>query len=57
MLEFCSTPLLTIASGGTAACVTAGRLAEADPSGVSEESISILLIQNRPDPRNWPTYP
>ena len=32
MLEFYSTPLLTIASGGTAACVTAGRLAEADPS-------------------------
>ena len=56
--------MLTIGSGGAAACVTAGRLAEADPSLkilVSVKKVySIIffsfLIFNPTDRRSWSTY-
>ena len=53
-----------IGSGGAAACVTAGRLAEADPSlkilvrfQKNVSFIGIVLIPNRSDRRSWSTYP
>ena len=53
-----------MSSGGATACVTAGRLAEADPSLKILVSLKkslvhqlYLLIPNRLDRRSWSTYP
>ena len=52
--------VLTIRSGGAAACITAGRLTEADPSLkilVSVKESLVYLIQlNHSDRGSWSTY-
>ena len=52
--------VLTIRSGGAAACITAGRLAQADPSLnilVSvKESLVYLIQPNYSDRGSWSTY-
>ena len=61
-LSSISALVLRIGSGGTAACVTAGRLSEADPSLkilVSLKTVwcmNIFLIPNHSGRGNWSTY-